>query len=68
MAEWSTAELVALVGVSYSTLRRWVNAGHLAEPDKRSDGRTGVRLVWHARHVRRATTLAKRSRAGLPPA
>lgn len=59
---YTTAEMVKLVGVSYSTLHRWVNRNLLA-PRKRSNGR-GVWLEWTHAQLRVANRLAAKSRAG----
>ncbi len=59
---YTTAEMVELVGVSYSTLHRWVGRKLLA-PRKRSNGRR-VWLEWNGAHLRVAKRLAAKSRAG----
>ena len=61
---YTTAEMVELVGVSYSTLHRWVRRGLLSSPRKCSNGNHGVWLEWTRRQALAAKRLAAKSRAG----
>lgn len=61
----TTAAVEKATGVRYRTLRRWIVLGLLEQPDKSSDGRTGVRLHWTRQQLQQARLVAKLRRAGM---
>lgn len=54
--EYSTSEVVRIVGCHEDTLYRWLREGRLPDPPRIRVGRNSVR-VWSALDVERAKTL-----------
>lgn len=62
---YTTAEIKELTGISYSTLRRWINRGVLTQPETYSDGRNGVHLVWSKRQLARVLEVKEKRQRGV---
>lgn len=63
----TTSEVEEAAGVTYRTLRRWMQQGLLEQPTRTSDGRTGVRLQWTGVQLRRARRVARLRAQGMTP-
>jgi DNA-binding transcriptional MerR regulator len=63
----TTLEVMAAAGVSYRSLRRWVVAGLLPQPQRHSRGRArGVVLLWPTSSMVLARRIAELTGRGYP--